>query len=113
VGRALIFVENLWQQVDLRLRRGVPQAEGFLPALRHHHAEHEVEHEMDPDGFLEYVHQIDHSPIEPHPGLPTRSDEDVSPVEPIDVTNFYGRHDGPGNLVLPAAHEPSSIISSI
>jgi putative hydrolase of the HAD superfamily len=72
---------NLWQQVDDRIRTyitnflGVPPDDAFriqkdfykrygtsLRGLV-------LEHGMDPDAYLEYVHAIDHSPLEPNPAL--------------------------------------------
>ena len=72
---------NLWQQVDERIRTyitnflGVPPDDAFriqkdfykrygtsLRGLV-------LEHGMDPDAYLEYVHAIDHSPLEPNPAL--------------------------------------------
>jgi putative hydrolase of the HAD superfamily len=72
---------NLWQQVDDRIRTyitgflGVPPEDAFriqkdfykrygtsLRGLV-------LEHGMDPDAYLEFVHEIDHSPLEPNPAL--------------------------------------------
>ena len=72
---------NLWQQVDDRIRTyiasflGVPPDEAFriqkdfykrygtsLRGLV-------LEHGMDPDAYLEFVHAIDHSPLTPDPAL--------------------------------------------
>jgi putative hydrolase of the HAD superfamily len=72
---------NLWQQVDLRIRDYIA---GFLKVT--HEEAFRVqkdyyrrygtsmrglmtEHGMSPDGFLEYVHEIDHSPLEPDAAL--------------------------------------------
>jgi putative hydrolase of the HAD superfamily len=72
---------NLWQQVDERIRNYVAD---FLnttydEAFRKQKDFYRrygttmrgmmIEHGMDPDLFLEFVHQIDHSPIEPNPAL--------------------------------------------
>lgn len=74
---------NLFQQVDQRIRDYVQR----LLKLDHH-AAHKiqkdyyrrygttlrglmVEHDIHPDDFLEYVHDIDHSPVEPNPALTT------------------------------------------
>jgi putative hydrolase of the HAD superfamily len=72
---------NLWQQVDERIRNYVAD---FL------HVSHDeafrlqkeyyrrygttmrglmAEHGLNPDEFLDYVHQIDHSPLQPNPAL--------------------------------------------
>ena len=73
---------NLWQQVDDRIRayivefpegqqgRGVPGAEGLLQALRHldARADDRARHEARTTS-LDFVHQIDHSPLEPNPAL--------------------------------------------
>jgi putative hydrolase of the HAD superfamily len=72
---------NLWQQVDERIRDYIAK---FLDTT-HDDAFHKqkdfyrrygttmrgmmVEHGMNPDDFLDFVHQIDHSPIEPNPAL--------------------------------------------
>jgi putative hydrolase of the HAD superfamily len=72
---------NLWQQVDERIRNYVAK---FLDttyddAFRKQKEFYRrygttmrgmmVEHGMNPDDFLDFVHQIDHSPIEPNPAL--------------------------------------------
>ena len=72
---------NLWQQVDERIRGYIA---GFLK-VSHDEAFRlqkdyyrrygtsmrglMIEHGMQPDDYLEVVHQIDHSPIEPNPAL--------------------------------------------
>ena len=72
---------NLWQQVDERIRAYIAD---FL-GLTHDEAFRKqkdfyrrygttmrgmmIEHGMSSDDFLEYVHQIDHSPVEPNPAL--------------------------------------------
>ena len=58
---------NLWQQVDVRIRdyivRFFDVTHGTtLRGLM-------TEHGMKPDDFLDFVHQIDHTPIEPNPAL--------------------------------------------
>jgi putative hydrolase of the HAD superfamily len=74
---------NLWQQVDDRIRAYIA---GFL-GLSHDDAFRKqkdfyrrygttmrgmmIEHGMKPDDFLDYVHRIDHSPIEANPALGT------------------------------------------
>ena len=72
---------NLWQQVDERIRNYIAK---FLDttyddAFRKQKDFYRrygttmrglmVEHGMNPDDFLDFVHQIDHSPIEPNPAL--------------------------------------------
>jgi putative hydrolase of the HAD superfamily len=72
---------NLWQQVDVRIRDYIAR---FL-AVTHDEAFRVqkdlyrrygtsmrglmTEHGMEPDDFLDFVHQIDHSPLEPNPAL--------------------------------------------
>jgi putative hydrolase of the HAD superfamily len=72
---------NLWQQVDERIRSYIMD---FLK-LEHDEAFRlqkdyykrygtsmrglMTEHGMKPDDFLDYVHKIDHSPLEPNPAL--------------------------------------------
>jgi putative hydrolase of the HAD superfamily len=72
---------NLWQQVDVRIRDYIAR---FLDVT--HEEAFRVqkdlykrygtsmrglmtEHGMKPDDFLDFVHQIDHSPLEPNPAL--------------------------------------------
>src|SRR5206468_12779025 len=72
---------NLWQQVDERIRDYIA---GFLNVTREEAFRVQKDyyrrygtsmrglmtvHGMQPDDFLDYVHQIDHSPIEPDPAL--------------------------------------------
>ncbi len=72
---------NLWQQVDERIRNYIAK---FLDttyddAFRKQKDFYRrygttmrgmmIEHGMNPDDFLDFVHQIDHSPIEPNPAL--------------------------------------------
>jgi putative hydrolase of the HAD superfamily len=71
----------LWQQVDDRIRSfigeflKVPQGEAFRIQKDYYKRYGTTmrglmtEHGLEPDGFLEYVHQIDHSPLEPNPAL--------------------------------------------
>jgi putative hydrolase of the HAD superfamily len=72
---------NLWQQVDERIRNYIAD---FLK-ITHDEAFRKqkefykrygtsmrgmmTEHGMEPDDFLDYVHKIDHSPLEPNPAL--------------------------------------------
>src|SRR5215475_7555952 len=72
---------NLWQQVDDRIRNYIAKFLGttYDEAFRKQKDFYRrygttmrgmmVEHGMKPDDFLDYVHQIDHSPIEPNPAL--------------------------------------------
>src|ERR1043165_4593812 len=74
---------NLWQQVDERIRDyiakflDITHDEAFRlqkdyyrrygPSMRGLM----TEHGMTPDDFLDFVHEIDHSPLEPNPALGT------------------------------------------
>ena len=72
---------NLWQQVDERIRAyiadflKVPHDEAFRVQKDYYKRYGTTmrglmaEHGMKPDDYLEYVHQIDHSPLEPNPAL--------------------------------------------
>ena len=72
---------NLWQQVDTRIRDYIAS---FLKVTREEAFRLQkdyyrrygtsmrglmTEHGMAPDDFLDYVHEIDHSPLEPNPAL--------------------------------------------
>ncbi|HWL03353.1 MAG TPA: pyrimidine 5'-nucleotidase [Xanthobacteraceae bacterium] len=72
---------NLWEQVDARIRDYVAR----MLSLSHEDAFRlqkdyykrygttmrglMLEHGLDPDDFLSFVHEIDHSPLEPNPAL--------------------------------------------
>jgi putative hydrolase of the HAD superfamily len=72
---------NLWQQVDERIRNyiadflKVPHEEAFRLQKDYYKRYGTsmrglmTEHGMAPDDFLDFVHQIDHSPLEPNPAL--------------------------------------------
>ncbi len=72
---------NLWQQVDVRIREYIArffdlsQAEAFRMQKDYYKRYGTtlrglmVEHGMQPDDFLDFVHQIDHSPLQPNPAL--------------------------------------------
>ncbi len=72
---------NLWQQVDGRIRDYIAQLLNITEdeALRLQKDYYKrygtpmrglmTEHGMRPDDFLDFVHQIDHSPLEPNPAL--------------------------------------------
>ena len=74
---------NLWQQVDDRIREyiarflDVTHEEAFRVQKDYYRRYGTsmrglmTEHGMRPDDFLEFVHQIDHSPLEPNPSLGT------------------------------------------
>ena len=72
---------NLWQQVDERIRDyivdflKISRDEAFKLQKDYYRRYGTTmrglmeEHGLDPDGFLEIVHQIDHSPVTPNPVL--------------------------------------------
>jgi putative hydrolase of the HAD superfamily len=72
---------NLWQQVDERIRAfiadylKVPPEEAFRIQKDYYKRYGTTmrglmtEHGLDPDDFLDFVHRIDHSPLEPNPAL--------------------------------------------
>jgi putative hydrolase of the HAD superfamily len=72
---------NLWQQVDERIRTfvsdflKVPKDEAFRLQKDYYKRYGTTmrglmaEHGMSPDDYLEFVHQIDHSPLTPNPAL--------------------------------------------
>ena len=72
---------NLWQQVDERIRSFVseflklPKDEAFRVQKDYYKRYGTtmrglmIEHDLDPDVYLEYVHAIDHSPLVPNPAL--------------------------------------------
>jgi putative hydrolase of the HAD superfamily len=72
---------NLWQQVDIRIRDYIAnflrctQDEAFRIQKDYYRRYGTsmrglmTEHGMSPDDFLDYVHEIDHSPLEPNPTL--------------------------------------------
>lgn len=72
---------NLWQQVDLRIRAfvadflKVPDEEAFRIQKDYYRRYGTtmrglmIEHGLKSDDFLDYVHTIDHSPLEPNPRL--------------------------------------------
>ena len=74
---------NLWQQVDERIRDyiagflKVPPEEAFRLQKDYYKRYGTsmrglmTEHGMAPDDFLDFVHQVDHSPLEPNPALGT------------------------------------------
>ena len=72
---------NLWQQVDERIRNyiadflKISHDEAFRMQKDYYKRYGTsmrglmTEHGMKPDDFLDYVHEIDHSPLEPNPAL--------------------------------------------
>jgi putative hydrolase of the HAD superfamily len=71
----------LWQQVDERIRDYIARfldvgAEEAYRVQKDYYRRYGtsmrglmIEHGLDPDDFLDYVHEIDHSPLEPNPAL--------------------------------------------
>jgi putative hydrolase of the HAD superfamily len=93
---------NLWQQVDERIRDYIA---GFLnishdEAFRLQKDYYQrygtsmrglmTEHGMKPDDFLDFVHQIDHSPLEPNPALGAAIER--LPGRKLILTNGTRRH---------------------
>jgi putative hydrolase of the HAD superfamily len=93
---------NLWQQVDQRIRDYIA---GFLKIT--HEEAFKVqkdyykrygttmrgmmtEHGMNPDDFLDFVHQIDHSPLEPNAALGAAIER--LPGRKLILTNGTRRH---------------------
>ena len=72
---------NLWQQVDERIRDYIAEFlevthEEAFRLQKDYYRRYGTSmrglmtvHGMQPDGFLDFVHQIDHSPLEPNPAL--------------------------------------------
>ena len=72
---------NLWQQVDERIRDYIARLlklsqEVAFRLQKDYYRRYGttlrglmLEHAMQPDDFLDFVHQIDHSPLEPNPKL--------------------------------------------
>jgi putative hydrolase of the HAD superfamily len=72
---------NLWEQVDLRIRNFIAEflevthEEAFRVQKDYYRRYGTsmrglmIEHGLNPDEFLEFVHQIDHSPLEPNRAL--------------------------------------------
>ena len=93
---------NLWQQVDVRIRDYIAK---FLDiahdeAFRLHKDYYRrygtsmrglmTEHGMKPDDFLNYVHEIDHSPLVPDPAL--GSALEALPGRKLILTNGTRKH---------------------
>jgi putative hydrolase of the HAD superfamily len=72
---------NLWQQVDVRIRDFIAaflevSHEQAFSIQKDYYRRYGTtmrglmtEHRLNPDDYLEFVHQIDHSPLEPNPAL--------------------------------------------
>ena len=93
---------NLWQQVDARIRSyiagflGVAEDEAFRIQKDYYQRYGTsmrglmVEHGLNPDEYLDVVHQIDHSPVEPNPALGAALEK--LPGRKLILTNGTRRH---------------------
>jgi putative hydrolase of the HAD superfamily len=93
---------NLWQQVDERIRDyiarflDISQDEAFRLQKDYYRRYGTsmrglmTEHDMKPDDFLDFVHQIDHSPLEPNPALGAAIEQ--LPGRKLILTNGTRRH---------------------
>jgi putative hydrolase of the HAD superfamily len=93
---------NLWQQVDERIRDyiakflDITHDEAFRLQKDYYRRYGTsmrglmTEHGMRPDDFLDFVHQIDHSPIEPNPALGAALER--LPGRKLILTNGTRRH---------------------
>ena len=96
------FHLNLWQQVDERIRGYVAE---FLKVSKDEAFRVQkdyykrygttmrglmTEHGMNPDDYLDYVHRIDHSPLEPNPALGAALEK--LPGRKLILTNGTRRH---------------------
>ncbi len=98
---------NLWQQVDGRIRDYIANflritGEQAFRLQKEYYQRYGtsmrglmIEHGMEPDDYLNYVHQIDHSPIEPNPALGVAIER--LPGRKLILTNGTQRH---ANAVL-------------
>ena len=96
------FHLNLWQQVDERIRSYIADflklthEEAFLVQKDYYKRYGTsmrglmTEHGMSPDDFLDYVHEIDHSPLEPNPALGTAIEK--LPGRKLVLTNGTRKH---------------------
>jgi len=92
----------LWQQVDDRIRSfiaeflQVPQGEAFRIQKDYYKRYGTTmrglmtEHGLKSDDYLEYVHRIDHSPLEPNPALGTALEK--LPGRKLILTNGTRKH---------------------
>lgn len=93
---------NLWQQVDERIRAyisdflKVPPDEAFRLQKDYYRRYGTsmrglmIEHGLDPDVYLDFVHRIDHSPLEPNPALGDALEK--LPGRKLILTNGTRRH---------------------
>jgi len=93
---------NLWQQVDERIRTYIARylglsAEAAFRLQKDYYKRYGttmrgmmIEHGMKADDFLDFVHQIDHSPLEPNPALGLALER--LPGRKLILTNGTRRH---------------------
>jgi putative hydrolase of the HAD superfamily len=93
---------NLWQQIDDRIRGfvseflGVTKDDAFRVQKDYYKRYGTTmrglmaEHDMKPDDFLEFVHQIDHSPLLPNPALGAAIEQ--LPGRKLILTNGTRKH---------------------
>jgi putative hydrolase of the HAD superfamily len=93
---------NLWQQVDERIRTYIAdflkigKDEAFRVQKDYYRRYGTsmrgmmTEHGMDPDAYLAFVHQIDHSPLEPNPALGAAIEQ--LPGRKLILTNGTRKH---------------------
>jgi putative hydrolase of the HAD superfamily len=93
---------NLWQQVDERIRDYIARFlkvthEEAFRLQKDYYKRYGTsmrglmtEHGMEPDDFLDFVHQIDHSPLEPNPALGLAIES--LPGRKLILTNGTRRH---------------------
>jgi len=93
---------NLWQQVDNRIRDyianflNIAHDEAFRLQKDYYRRYGTsmrglmTEHGMKPDDFLDFVHEIDHSPLEPNPALGTALEQ--LPGRKLILTNGTRKH---------------------
>jgi putative hydrolase of the HAD superfamily len=92
----------LWQQVDDRIREYVAKflrvsAEDAFKVQKDYYKRYGTtmrglmtEHGVDPDDYLEFVHEIDHSPLEPNPALGAAIEQ--LPGRKLILTNGTRKH---------------------
>ena len=95
---------NLWQQVDVRIRDfvaqylNVPKDEAFKIQKDYYRRYGTTmrgmmtEHGLNADDFLDYVHKIDHSPLEPNPAMGAAIEQ--LPGRKLILTNGSRAHAG-------------------
>jgi putative hydrolase of the HAD superfamily len=93
---------NLWQQVDNRIRDyiakflNIAHDEAFRLQKEYYRRYGTsmrglmTEHGMEPDDFLDFVHEIDHSPLEPNPDLGAALEQ--LPGRKLILTNGTRKH---------------------